>query len=132
MDNLKIEGSADTFYTPTVDFCAETGILEIIGESYLEDAKSYYVILNNWIENYIKEENRPIILNIKLSYYNTSTSKSILELLYILKEYQDKGGDVSINWYYSEDDIEVNEEVEDFEIETGLKINLILDNSLEN
>jgi hypothetical protein len=32
---------------------------------------------------------------------------------------------VQINWYYETDDPDIRDEVEDFEIETGLSINLI-------
>jgi len=46
-------------------------------------------------------------------------------LLDILKKSQEAGNDVEINWYYEEDDPDVKDEVEDFEIETGLQIKMI-------
>ena len=131
MENLIIKGSANAFFIPSVNFNAETGILEISGESYLEDTRSFYIPLVSWIEQYIKEAKRPISLNFRLSYYNTSSSRCIMELFYPLKEYQEEGGEVSIYWYYNEDDIEVQEEIEDFEIESGLKINLVLEDETE-
>ena len=67
----------------------------------------------------------PVTFDINLSYYNTSSSKHILEILYILKDFETQGGSVTVNWYYSEEDADIEEEIEDFEIESGLKINLI-------
>lgn len=125
MENINIKGSADTYFIPSVLFDAKTGKLRIFGESYLEDTKAFYHPLIQWIENYIKEVKGPVFLDFDLSYYNTSSSKSILEILYVLKDYESQGGQVSVNWFYSQEDDDIEEEIEDFEIESGLKINLI-------
>ena len=42
-----------------------------------------------------------------------------------LKDYQDNGGKVTVNWYYEEDDADMEEEVEDFIIESEIDINLL-------
>lgn len=126
MENLVIRGSHGDFFIPDIELNATTGILTIAGESYLEDTAKFYAPIITWIRNYIKEVKGPIFLKIKLTYFNTSSSRSILDILYILKEYKDNGGDIIINWYYSGDDIEIEEEVEDYELDTELKINLLL------
>lgn len=124
MENLVIKGSKENYYIPSVHFDANTGLLEITGESYLEDTKGFYDPILNWINEFTTDSEIPITLNIRLDYYNTSSSRSIMEILYILKEFEDKGGFVQVNWYYSEDDVDIEEEIEDFEIDSGLKINL--------
>ncbi len=48
-----------------------------------------------------------------------------------LKEYQDNGGAVSTNWYYDEDDTDMEEDVEDFRIISNLDIELIPDSELK-
>ena len=126
MDNLKIKGSHGDFFIPEVDFNAKTGILLLSGESYLEDTAKFYAPVLQWLRDYTDKAYGPIMLNIKLTYFNTSSSRSILDILYILKEYEDNGGDVNINWFYNGDDYEIEEEVEDYMIDTGLKINLIV------
>ncbi len=125
MENFIVKGLADNFYIPTVNFNAETGVLEIEGESYLEDTKEFYSPIIRWLEKFVTEFTQTITFNIKLTYYNTSSSKSLLEMLTILKGFSDNGGNLTVNWYYDEDDLDVPEEVEDFEIDTGLDINLI-------
>lgn len=125
MENYVVKGIADNFYTPSVNFNAENGILEIEGESYLEDTKTFYEPMIDWLKNFITNFSRSVTFNIKLTYYNTSSSRSLLEMLYVLKNYKENGGELNVNWYYDEDDLDVPEEVEDFEIDTGLNITLI-------
>lgn len=125
MENIEIAGSKGVYFVPTVNFNKTTGKLKIEGESYLEDTRAFYLPLIKWVENYTKESKNPLTLDIDLSYYNTSSSKHILEILYILKDFQTNGGQVSVNWYYAEDDEDAEEEIEDFQIESGIEINLI-------
>ena len=125
MENLKIKGSHGVFFIPTVNFDAKTGVCEIAGESYLEDAAEFYEPVLKWIDDFIIVVNKPIVFHFKLTYFNTSSSRRILDILGRLKEYEDEGGQVTINWYYEEDDSDMEEEVEDFMIESELDINLL-------
>ena len=123
MENLYIEGDESNFYTPTVDFNYETGICTISGKSYLEDTTIFYLRLLEWLDQYFDEIDKPVEFNVKLSYYNTSSSRSILDVFDILKIYEDNGGEVSVNWYCREIDFEViQEEVDDYMDESDLKI----------
>jgi len=124
MDNITLKGSPDTPYFPEVNFDADTGVCEISGESYMEETYKFYLPLVNWIKEYIKNTNNKIELVIKLIYLNTSSTKCILDMLEVLKEYQDKEGDVKVIWYYDIEDPDMVNEVEDFEVESGIKIEL--------
>ena len=110
------------YVSPRVDFDAETGICEISGESFLEETAKFYAPLVDWIQEYIKT-GKPISLNIKLTYFNTSSSKWILRILYILAKYQQEGK-ATINWYIHKDDIDLMEDIQDFQDDVGLKINI--------
>lgn len=124
MDNITLKSSPDTPYFPEVNFDADTGVCEISGESYMEETYKFYLPLVNWIKEYIKNTNNKIELIIKLIYLNTSSTKCILDMLEVLKEYKDKGGDVKVIWYYDTEDPDMVDEVEDFEVESGIKIEL--------
>ena len=78
----------------------------------------------NWFKNYFDEE-RPIIFNIKLIYFNTSSSRLILELLDLIKAYIDNGGKAEINWFYKKNDPDMKREISDFKDETNLEINIL-------
>ena len=121
MDNLIIKGEKNTFYTPTVMFSAETGICELAGESYLENTFEFYKKLEDWLKEFSSTK-KPIVLNIALTYFNTSSSRSILDLLLIMKEYQNAGGNVSVNWKLENWDDDMKLEVEDFASDSGLEI----------
>lgn len=125
MENIYIEGSHTNFFVPTVDFNTETGKCTLSGESFLEDTIEFYDPLVQWLEGFTTEIKKPVVFEIKLTYFNTSTSRSILDLLNILKDYEEDGGEVTINWYYDEDDIDMEEDIEDYMLDTGLEINMI-------
>lgn len=116
MDNLKIE---KTKYTMEIDFNKDTGILEMAGSSYPENALDFFGPILDWIKTYISEMKKPMVLNIRLNYLNTSSTKCILDIFETLEQYFKAGGDVKINWYYAEDDediMETGEELgEDFD-----------------
>ena len=83
-------------------------------------------MLLEWLDQFFDEINIPVQFNVKLSYYNTSSSRSILDVFDLLKIYEDDGGTVEVNWYCRDIDYEVVlEEVEDYMDESDLKINVI-------
>ena len=125
MKSLNIEAVQDSPYYPEVNFDATTGVCELKGESYMEEAYKFYTPLLNWLREYTLNEEKSVTFNIKLTYFNTNSSRLLLDMFDILKKSVDAGNKVQINWYFETDDPDIKDEVEDFEIETGLSINLI-------
>ena len=124
MESLYINDFPDQINYPVVDFNYNTGICEISGESYMEDSYVFYEPLLNWLKDYFLEK-RPITFNIKLIYFNTSSSRLILELLDQLKNYIDQGGKVEINWFFKKNDPDMKREIADFKEETNLEIEIL-------
>jgi hypothetical protein len=125
MKNLTIDAIPDSPYYPEVNFNASNGICVLKGESYMEEAYRFYMPLLDWLKEYCLKEMHPVTLDIKLAYFNTNSSRLLLDMFDILKKSIDTGNTVQINWYYEEDDPDIQEEIEDFEIETGLEIRMI-------
>jgi len=102
-----------------VNFNKDTGILEMAGSSYPENALDFFGPLINWIKEYISETGKPLVMDIRLHYLNTSSTKCILDIFEVLDQYHKAGGSVKIAWYYEEDDediMETGEELgEDFD-----------------
>jgi hypothetical protein len=121
MENIIKSSIPDMPYFPTVNFNYETGVCEISGESYMEDTYKFYTPLINWMKQYIAKD-RPITFNFKLTYFNTSSSRIILDILGILKDYKQKGGLVEVNWFYRTSDPDMVEEIDDFQRESGVDI----------
>jgi hypothetical protein len=124
MENIFIEGS-DIYFTPEVNFNAESGICEITGESYLEETYAFYDPLYKWLKEYIAI-NKPLVFNIRLRYMNTSSSKCVLVMLKILKNYLEQGGNIKVAWFVDADDDDMKEEVEDILREIGMPIDIII------
>jgi hypothetical protein len=122
---LSIEGTKSQYFTPRVLMNIETGKCEITGESYLEDTHFFYQPIIDWLDRYIKEVKGSIEFSIKLNYYNTSSSKYILEMLRNLKVYKEAGGKVEVFWYYPEIDTNILEEAEDYREFLGLDITIL-------
>lgn len=125
-ENFVIQGASDTFFTPTVNFNAETGYCVISGESYLENTVEFYGKLYDWMKDFFKTS-KPIEFEFKLTYYNTSSNKAILQLMNLLKDYETAGKSVTAIWHYREEDDEMREEAEDYMLDSGLDLKIIAD-----
>ncbi|MBU0764218.1 MAG: DUF1987 domain-containing protein [Bacteroidetes bacterium] len=99
--------------TPEIRFCAESGVLEFSGSSYPEDPFEFYEPSVIWLSEYIRT-GRPLVCRFRLDYYNTSSSKQILDIIDMLEEYFQNGGKVEAEWYYKEGDDEIRDTGDDF------------------
>lgn len=111
MENLFIE---ETIETPKVILDKENGVFNFEGKSLPEDVKEFYKPILEWFDNYILDPNHDTELNIKLEYFNTSSSKMILILLKKLIDAKENGSNVLINWHYPYDDEEIFEAGEEY------------------
>lgn len=112
MEPISIEGTAKT---PSVKFDAETGVLEIKGRSIPENSIEFYKPLVDWLESYSSSAKDKTIVNVQLEYFNTSSSKCILDVFKKLEALNKGKSDVMVNWYYEEDDEDMLEAGEDYE-----------------
>lgn len=112
MESISIEGTPKT---PTVSFNAETGIIEIKGRSIPENSIEFYRPLVEWLEEYANDPKEQTTVNIQLEYFNTSSSKCILDVFKKLEAIKKARNEVMINWYYEEDDEDMLEAGEDYE-----------------
>ena len=130
--DLQLNYSNSSHFYLKVNCFHTTGNCEILGESVMEEPFSFYEKLYKWLESYIQNTTKDIELNIKLTYFNSGSSKGILEIIRLLKEEQTKEQrKIIINWYVVEDDSDIQEEVDDFIIYTKAKINKIIMNEDE-
>jgi hypothetical protein len=111
MESLNIEGSHEI---PEVIFNQEIGVFSITGKSLPEDVKEFYTPLIKWVEKYAESPNPETVLKIKMDYFNTASSKMLLEIFEKFKDMLDAGHKVSIDWYYQEDDEDMQDAGEDY------------------
>lgn len=121
MDPIKIEGTPKT---PTVNFNAETGVLEVKGRSIPENAVEFYKPLVDWIGSYGDRAKEATEVNIQLEYFNTSSSKCILDVFKKLESINGKSN-ITINWHYEEDDEDMLEAGEDYQAIINIPFKMI-------
>ena len=93
METIKIMGTDDT---PTVILDAENDIFEISGRSLPEDVTAFYDPILNWLDEYAANPNPKTIFTFKLVYFNTASSKLLLDILMKFEEMRENGLDVLI------------------------------------
>ena len=112
MESLSIEG---TNKTPSVKLDPESGVIEIKGRSIPENSIEFYRPIVEWLDEYAKNPNETTTVNVQLEYFNTSSSKCILDIFKKLESLKKARNEVVINWYYEEDDEDMLESGEDYE-----------------
>ena len=98
-----------TFNSPEIEFLAASGELNIEGRSIPEDPGEFYQRLITWVREYFLNPAEETVMNIKLEYINSGSSKYLLELLRTLKENHGKGHKVLVKWFYEEGDESIEE-----------------------
>jgi len=122
MNIIEIEG---TEKTPMVHFDPLKGFMEFKGKSTPENAVKFYHPLLEWLELYSHQYQPKTEVNIYLDYFNSSSSKCILDIFKKLEMIQKSGGEVEVNWYFKEYDEDTLEAGEDYKSILKLNFNLI-------
>ncbi|MDA3882786.1 MAG: DUF1987 domain-containing protein [Bacteroidales bacterium] len=112
MESIKIDGSPKT---PEVNFDYQTGLIEIKGRSIPENSIEFYKPMIDWLEEYTNSPQDKTTVQIQLEYFNTSSSKCILDVFKKLEGISKNGKEIEINWYYEEDDEDMLEAGEDYQ-----------------
>ena len=114
MKNLHI---ATTKYTPEVNFDSETMVLEIRGESYPENTAEFYSPVFSWLNELLERvslDNR-ITVNMEIIYFNSSSSKVLMDIFDLLEEKASHGVGIQINWIYDAENESALEYGEEFQ-----------------
>ncbi len=111
MEVLRVEGSG---YTPKVVLDPASNTFEISGRSLPEDVSAFYSPIIEWINNYAQSPNKKTVFEFKLTYYNTASSKLLLNIMSKLEDIVADDNEVLIKWYYPEDDEDLEEAGEEY------------------
>lgn len=111
MEQLLIEATPQT---PYVSFNSQTGVMEISGRSIPENADDFWMPILNWFESYAMHPSENTVFRINLEYFNISSSKRILFLLYKLNGLSEYNCKAIVKWFYREDDEDMYEVGNDY------------------
>jgi hypothetical protein len=114
---LLIEASQNS---PKVHLDADKKFFEISGESRPEDVFGFYSLLLKWLDefsiNLLQSENEPdpLIFNFMLDYFNSSSSKYLLDICRKLSFLKNSGKNIVVKWHYERDDNDMLESGKEF------------------
>ena len=111
--------------TPGIRFDAANEIFEITGRSLPEDVTKFYKPILDWLDEYSQSPNPKTVFDFKLSYFNTASSKIILDILMKLEAMHDAGKNITINWNYPSDDEDMEEAGKEYSEIVSVPIELI-------
>ena len=121
MQIITVESSA---ITPSIKFDASQGKLAIKGVSVPENAVDFYKTLTESLEQYASNPKPVTVVDILLEYCNTASTRCLLTILRCLEGIHRKGNEVTINWYYEEDDEDMRDAGEDYQSIVKLAFNI--------
>jgi len=112
MSNLILPGTEDT---PGIHFDKQTGEYSISGRSLPEDVSTFYAPVFSWLDSFAGDPAPSAVFVFKLEYFNTASSKIILDILMRLEELHSDGKSaITIEWHYFESDEDMQEAGEEY------------------
>jgi len=104
MEKLLIQATEDS---PRIELDAQNNVFKISERSLPENSVLFYQPVIDWLTEYKKNPNAQTTFEIKLEYFNTSSSKQIAKILLILEEISKKS-EVLVKWFYAENDRDIH------------------------
>lgn len=109
-----------------MDFDPQSGMLDLQGVSMPENVLEFYAPLLAWMRDYFAQSQQKTEFHIRLNYFNTATSKILLEFFNLLEQQNiEHGTDVSVHWHYDEEDLDTQEAGQDYKYLLVIPFNLV-------
>lgn len=114
--------------TPEVRFDGDTGTLEVRGCSIHENAEGFFRPLLDLVEDYARKPAPATKVKLAMTYFNSSSSKYLLDLLRLLDEIHLAGmAEVVLEWHYDQHDLDMEEAGGDYKDLLEMPVRLVRD-----
>lgn len=111
MEVLRLEAGAKT---PGV-LLDPAGVIDMSGRSVPENTAEFYQQVYHWLDRYADTPALETTVNVYFEYFNTSSSKCLLDIFRKLESIHASGkSKVSVQWYFEKDDEDMMETGEDY------------------
>lgn len=125
VERITIEGTRSS---PAVDCDPEKLVIHLSGESYPENTFDFYRPIVAWLEEALDgEDKRPLTMEIALSYLNTGSIKSMMDMLDNMDEAHDDGREVSVLWRCDPENERIIELAEELLEDVSLPYEIVTD-----
>lgn len=111
MEKLHINATEDT---PEIVLDNQNNKYIFNGRSLPEDVVSFYEPVMEWLDKFEQNPSEGAEFEFKLEYFNTASSKLILDILLKMDEIYQNGTKMKVKWYYMELDIDLQEAGEEY------------------
>lgn len=112
---MEILEIGETQNTPYV-LLNPNGKIEIIGRSIPENSMSFYKPISAWMKEYSEQDTKhKTVATFQIEYFNTSSSKCLLDIFRRLDSMYMRGCDVQLHWVCDRNDNDLYEAGLDFE-----------------
>lgn len=116
-----------TISTPHMIIDEENNYLMLSGESFPENIVNFYEPLMTWIDDYLESDFATFTFDCSLVYFNSSTSKLLMNILNAMNEAAAHGKKVIVNWHSSKENDVIIECGEEFGEDFGdIQFNIII------
>lgn len=117
-----------TLTTPRIEFDPQGRRFFISGNSYPENSIKFYGPVLQWLQSWIEKYtpiSAPLLVEIRLEYFNTSTAKVLLDLFRLFETLYERGQPVQIRWVYLEEDTEMEDAGLDYQAAVKVPFELV-------
>lgn len=122
MNDLNIKGTQSS---PAVVANGAAGLLEMRGDSYPENSFEFFAPIINWVEQYLHTTDTPLLVDLYLLYLNTSSVKAMMDIFDMLEEAHRGGRQLTVNWYYDQDNERIAELAEEFKEDCSFAFDIV-------
>lgn len=123
-NEIHLQGTAKT---PEVICTLDPHVLSLAGRSIPENSIEFYRPMMEWVDEHGAGMDGQLEIKIRLEYFNTSSSKCLMDLLKRIEKVVPKA---EVHWYYEEEDEDMLEAGEDYNAIIDLPFRLIATESL--
>jgi len=131
MNQMQDLAISPTGTTPAIHFSASTGVLEIRGESYPENAFAFFEPPLTWLRRFLGETDIAIRFDVEVAYMNTSSIRAMVDMLDLLEQAHLFGRDVTVRWLHDEENERALDMGEEFKEDLTLPFEIVTLSSQE-
>lgn len=119
-----------TTSTPYVLIDEENSYMKMEGKCFHEKAAEFFRDINNWLDRYLATDFGTFTFDNEINYFNSSTTKLLLNMLLKMDEHSTPENKVVVNWITTAKNDIMIECGEDFQEDCeNLKLNMIIKDS---
>ena len=111
MEAIRLPGTDES---PEVVLDKATNEFKFLGKSLPEDVKEFYDPIHKWIEDYVVEPNDDTVVEFNMEYFNSASSKQILDILERFAVLAGKDKKIIVKWHFMEDDEDMEDAGESY------------------